>query len=112
MSEHAPALSEDCRALVYDVWHVQLHGLPKFTLCILTEDLSLQAIGGDETNTVGLDGLSERCAKYYKQGNILSATTYFSKHWPAITVQAPCTCLHCNCLADLQALGLLSGGLY
>ncbi|DBA85713.1 TPA: hypothetical protein ACH3X1_005284 [Trebouxia sp. C0004] len=30
-------------------------------------DGGLEAIG-DETNTVGLDGLSERCAKYYKQG--------------------------------------------
>ena len=31
----------------------------------------MQAIG-DETNTVGLDGLSERCAKYYKQGTSTS----------------------------------------
>ena len=34
---------------------------------LVTTGVLLQAMG-NETNTVGLDGLSERCAKYYKQG--------------------------------------------
>lgn len=44
---------------------VRLHARPHNSTVMLL--LHVQAIG-DETNTIGLDGLAERCAKYYKQG--------------------------------------------
>ena len=69
MHQHFQKIAEPW-SVMFDMF--QLHGLPKSTLCVPIEGSSLQAIG-DETNTVGLDGLSERCAKYYKQGDRLYA---------------------------------------
>ena len=87
---------------------------------------AVQAIG-DETNTIGLDGLSERCAQYYKQGDMFALSsctdfvqlTIFHSVLQVMSSYAVChetyspseTCKFKNAVEKANELGVNNAGL-